>query len=186
MPRLGFEPMIPAFERAKTVHALHRPATVMGYENYRVWKCYALRVLETCLFKRVFHDNKKKKMSRNTHLRAILPCGLGIPDEKKKIQWSVWIIKHQAMKEQGGTEMHTYAFLIWHLDKYEVSLSPAALSTGKLGGPWSRSENLEWEPQFSRWSCSWSSRYTGWRSLQTLYSYCPWSHKPKVRCDVQK
>jgi hypothetical protein len=30
MPRVGFEPMIPVFERAKTVHALDRAATVIG------------------------------------------------------------------------------------------------------------------------------------------------------------
>jgi hypothetical protein len=30
MPRLGLEPTIPAFERAKTVHALDRAATVIG------------------------------------------------------------------------------------------------------------------------------------------------------------
>jgi hypothetical protein len=30
MPRVVFEPTIPAFERAKTVHALDREATVIG------------------------------------------------------------------------------------------------------------------------------------------------------------
>jgi hypothetical protein len=30
MPLVGFEPTIPAFERAKTVHALDRSATVIG------------------------------------------------------------------------------------------------------------------------------------------------------------
>jgi hypothetical protein len=30
MPRVGFEPKIPVFERAKTVHALDRAATVIG------------------------------------------------------------------------------------------------------------------------------------------------------------
>jgi hypothetical protein len=30
MPRVGFEPTIPVFERAKTVHALDRAATVRG------------------------------------------------------------------------------------------------------------------------------------------------------------
>jgi hypothetical protein len=30
MPRVRFEPMIPAFERAKTVEALDRAATVIG------------------------------------------------------------------------------------------------------------------------------------------------------------
>jgi hypothetical protein len=29
MPRVGFEPTIPEFERAKTVHALDRAATVI-------------------------------------------------------------------------------------------------------------------------------------------------------------
>jgi hypothetical protein len=32
MSWVGFEPTIPASERAKTVHALHRPATVPGEE----------------------------------------------------------------------------------------------------------------------------------------------------------
>jgi hypothetical protein len=30
MPRVEFEPMIPVFDRAKTVHALGRAATVIG------------------------------------------------------------------------------------------------------------------------------------------------------------
>jgi hypothetical protein len=30
MPRVGYEPTIPVFERAKTVHALDRAATVIG------------------------------------------------------------------------------------------------------------------------------------------------------------
>jgi hypothetical protein len=30
MPRVGFEPMIPVFERAETVHALDREPTVIG------------------------------------------------------------------------------------------------------------------------------------------------------------
>jgi hypothetical protein len=33
MPRVGFGPKIPAFELAKTVHALDRAATVIGYVN---------------------------------------------------------------------------------------------------------------------------------------------------------
>jgi hypothetical protein len=34
MPRVRFEPMIPAFERAKTVHALDSAATAVGnYSN---------------------------------------------------------------------------------------------------------------------------------------------------------
>jgi hypothetical protein len=30
MPRVGFEPTVPVFERGKTVHALDRAATVIG------------------------------------------------------------------------------------------------------------------------------------------------------------
>jgi hypothetical protein len=33
MPRVGFEPLIPMFERAKTVHALDRVAIVIGHNN---------------------------------------------------------------------------------------------------------------------------------------------------------
>jgi hypothetical protein len=33
MPRVEFEPTIPVFERAKTVHALDRAATVIGITN---------------------------------------------------------------------------------------------------------------------------------------------------------
>jgi hypothetical protein len=36
MPRVGFESTIPVFERAKTVHALDREATVSGICIYRV------------------------------------------------------------------------------------------------------------------------------------------------------
>jgi hypothetical protein len=32
MPRVGFEPTIPVFKRAKKVHALDRPAAVIGTE----------------------------------------------------------------------------------------------------------------------------------------------------------
>jgi hypothetical protein len=34
MPRVGLEPMIPAFERAKSVHALDRATTVIGNLRY--------------------------------------------------------------------------------------------------------------------------------------------------------
>jgi hypothetical protein len=34
MPGVGFEPTIPVFERAKTVHALDRAATVIGHNLY--------------------------------------------------------------------------------------------------------------------------------------------------------
>jgi hypothetical protein len=38
MPRVGFEPTIPVFERAKTVHALDRAVTVIAMYLYMyVW-----------------------------------------------------------------------------------------------------------------------------------------------------
>jgi hypothetical protein len=36
MPQVGFEPMIPVFEQAKTVHALDRATTVTGTSLYIV------------------------------------------------------------------------------------------------------------------------------------------------------
>jgi hypothetical protein len=33
MPRVGFEPTIPVFQRAKTVRAVDRAATVIGIDN---------------------------------------------------------------------------------------------------------------------------------------------------------
>jgi hypothetical protein len=35
MPRVGLEPTIPVFERAKTVHALDRAATVIGKISHK-------------------------------------------------------------------------------------------------------------------------------------------------------
>jgi hypothetical protein len=37
-PRVGFEPMIPVFKWAKTVHALDRAATVIGLLHFRLQK----------------------------------------------------------------------------------------------------------------------------------------------------
>jgi hypothetical protein len=38
MPRLGFEPTISVFERAKTVHSLDRSATVIGMTAVTIYK----------------------------------------------------------------------------------------------------------------------------------------------------
>jgi hypothetical protein len=45
MPQVGFEPTIPVFERAKTVHALDRAATVIGSRCYGYCKTCDIRVL---------------------------------------------------------------------------------------------------------------------------------------------
>jgi hypothetical protein len=36
MTQVGFEPTIPVFEQAKTVHALHSAGTVIGYVQFWV------------------------------------------------------------------------------------------------------------------------------------------------------
>jgi hypothetical protein len=36
MPRVGLEPTIPVFEGVKTVHALDRAATLIGFSSYSV------------------------------------------------------------------------------------------------------------------------------------------------------
>jgi hypothetical protein len=46
MPRVGFEPMILVFERAKTVHTLDSAATVIGHKHWtwlpKKWTCFVL------------------------------------------------------------------------------------------------------------------------------------------------
>jgi hypothetical protein len=45
MPRVGFEPTIPAFERAKTVHALDSAVTVIGlHADVEQLKLYILHL----------------------------------------------------------------------------------------------------------------------------------------------
>jgi hypothetical protein len=43
MPQVGLELVIPVFERAKTVHALDRVATVIGIKKITIWK-YGYRI----------------------------------------------------------------------------------------------------------------------------------------------
>jgi hypothetical protein len=45
MPRVGFEPTIPGFERAKTVHALEREANVIGCITFR--RAYFFKIKKT-------------------------------------------------------------------------------------------------------------------------------------------
>jgi hypothetical protein len=40
MPQVGFEPTIPVFKRAKTLHALDRAATVIGALYIYIYTCY--------------------------------------------------------------------------------------------------------------------------------------------------
>jgi hypothetical protein len=49
MPRVGSEPTIPAFERAKTVYTLNRAATVIGYSVF----------IGAIMFQRMLHTKRK-------------------------------------------------------------------------------------------------------------------------------
>jgi hypothetical protein len=42
MPEVGLEPMIPAFKRAKAVHALDRAAIVIGSKHWHLQEYYAM------------------------------------------------------------------------------------------------------------------------------------------------
>jgi hypothetical protein len=48
MPQVGFEPTIPVFQRAKTVHALDRAATVIGKWVTRQ-EIYTKKILDSTL-----------------------------------------------------------------------------------------------------------------------------------------
>jgi hypothetical protein len=52
MPRVGFQPMIPEFERAETVHALDRAATVIGCLQHSAIKSDKLLNEQTIRFNR--------------------------------------------------------------------------------------------------------------------------------------
>jgi hypothetical protein len=68
MPRVRFEPTTPVFERAKTVHALHRAATVIGN-----WSCYRCLLFSTTTQERnrkinvsiLSADHNKKQKQKN-------------------------------------------------------------------------------------------------------------------------
>jgi hypothetical protein len=51
-PRVGFEPMFPAFEYVKTVHAVDRAAIVIGHEtHYHILLCDGSMVTEPVAMK---------------------------------------------------------------------------------------------------------------------------------------
>jgi hypothetical protein len=58
---MGFEPTIPVFERAKTVHALDRAAAVIGCSiNYMIKFSYiVLSVIPSVMLATVYRDTDK-------------------------------------------------------------------------------------------------------------------------------
>jgi hypothetical protein len=63
MIRMGFEPTIPAFEGAKTVHALDGAATVMGVRVLRI--IYLLPAFEAPRTERYFAEYSSARQRRN-------------------------------------------------------------------------------------------------------------------------
>jgi hypothetical protein len=68
MPRVGFELMIPMFDRAKTVHALDRAATVIGtlylYTSNFVYGNGRQKVTE-------IHSESLEPFTRSPHWHAV-------------------------------------------------------------------------------------------------------------------
>jgi hypothetical protein len=66
MPRAGFEPKNPAFERAKRVHALDRAATAIGISN-NMFDKYVYPNLKYCLKLLLFLLISKVRPSMKKH-----------------------------------------------------------------------------------------------------------------------
>jgi hypothetical protein len=67
MPRVGFEPTTPVFERTKTVHAADRTATVIGLEIFRLLKILITLPVTTAELERCFSTlNRIKSFLENT------------------------------------------------------------------------------------------------------------------------
>jgi hypothetical protein len=85
MPWLGFKPRIPAFERAKTVHALERPATVISWQA----RAYTQICINHCLW----HNIRILRASLQPHCSAKYKQQIRSTEEKQHISWNANIIK---------------------------------------------------------------------------------------------
>jgi hypothetical protein len=74
--RLEFEPTIPEFERAKTVHTLDRAATVIGNSELTSEKDESLRLLVGFLGWGIAHSKTSKYTIKNKHRKYAVthPC----------------------------------------------------------------------------------------------------------------
>jgi hypothetical protein len=72
MPRMGFEPTIPVFERAKTVHASDRAATVIGHMSTSVLTNISNPNISQNLFKDGVSNNKPRVDNLNKILNFSL------------------------------------------------------------------------------------------------------------------
>jgi hypothetical protein len=77
MPQVGFEPTIPVFERAKTVHALDRAATMIGFIAY----AHRQIILEWS----VEEDEMERGCSTHGEKRKVYRVSVGIPERKRPL-----------------------------------------------------------------------------------------------------
>jgi hypothetical protein len=68
MPQVGFEPTIPLFERAKTVYAIDRAATVIGAYQALVWRKCALHPMAK------WHRDLHELLAIYICKKIIFPC----------------------------------------------------------------------------------------------------------------
>jgi hypothetical protein len=117
MSRVGFEPTIQVFERAKTVHALDRATTVTGPKSIQNRKIYFFIVIlqAICCAAKLFFQYDDKNGSRLyfvlsfTATAFTIPCWSGLPvlafagrpqhnmwyfikTNKRREQWSAFLL----------------------------------------------------------------------------------------------
>jgi hypothetical protein len=68
MPQVGFEPMIPVFERAKTVHAT--VATVIGSRVYK-WSINAVTTSNPVYSHKLNRNNMNNDSGKSEHIRKL-------------------------------------------------------------------------------------------------------------------
>jgi hypothetical protein len=78
MPRVRFEPTIPAFERAKTVHALDRAATVIGLHVVTITEILTIRLPYLTLLPSMFTARQSgtsiRKISTRDYVTGKILC----------------------------------------------------------------------------------------------------------------
>jgi hypothetical protein len=70
MPRVGFEPMIPVFTRAKTVHDLGRAATVIGRSVYK-WSINAVTASNPVYCHTLNRHNMNNDSGKSEYIRKL-------------------------------------------------------------------------------------------------------------------
>jgi hypothetical protein len=98
MPGVGFEPMTPVFERAKTVHAFDRAATVIGTRKIIVWDYLYVIIFLNVNVRKVMDVSQRSVIVASRHKETPLRS-------KQTPTWSYWV----------GTEGRMYFLLIMEI-----------------------------------------------------------------------